>query len=49
MYGSEVKLGFLGILTDHKIVDDDENDDGVASGGAGGSGRGRERESTVRE
>ena len=39
MYGSEVELGFLGILTDHKIVDDDENDDGVASGGVGGGGR----------
>jgi len=35
MHGSEVELGFLGILTNHKMVyDDDENDDGGVSSGA---------------
>jgi len=40
MHGSGVELGFLGILTNHKMVDDDGNDDGVASGGTNGGGRG---------
>jgi len=49
MHGSEVELGFLEILTNHKMVDDDENDDGVASGGARGGRREREKVSMVRE
>ena len=44
MHGSEIELGLIGIVTNHKMVDDDKNDDGVASGGASGCGRGGERE-----
>ena len=36
MYESQGELGFLGIFTNHKMVDDDENDDGGVSDGVGG-------------
>jgi len=35
MHGSDFKLGFLVILTNHKMADDD----GVTSGGTGGGGK----------
>jgi len=38
MHGIEVETGFLGILTNHKMVDNDENDDGGVSGGINGGG-----------
>jgi len=49
MYRSGVELGFLRILTTHKTVDDDMNNDGVTSGGASGGVLGGEHGEGVRE
>jgi len=46
MHESDVELGFLWILTNHKMVYGDENDDGGVSGGTGATAaaEGSERE-----